>query len=54
MKAKWVKAAGLLAAGSLIFSVAYIDEKSGSKDGRAMRYLPEFLPHWADRLEIMQ
>ena len=34
MKAKWVKAAGLLAAGSLIFSVAYIDEKSGSKDGR--------------------
>ena len=36
MKAKWVKAAGLLAAGSLIFSVAYIDEKSGSKDGRAV------------------
>lgn len=36
MKAKWVKAAGLLAAGSLIFTVAYIDEKSGSKDGRAV------------------
>jgi cell wall-associated NlpC family hydrolase len=36
MKAKWVKVAGLLAAGSLIFSVAYIDEKSGSKDGRAV------------------
>mgnify|MGYP002770792248 FL=1 len=36
MKAKWVKAAGLLAAGSLIFSVAYIDEKSGSKDGCAV------------------
>ena len=36
MKAKWVKAAGLFAAGSLIFSVAYIDEKSGSKDGRAV------------------
>ena len=36
MKAKCVKAAGLLAAGSLIFSVAYIDEKSGSKDGRAV------------------
>ena len=36
MKAKWVKAAGLLAAGSLIFSVAYIDEKSGSKDGRVV------------------
>ena len=36
MKAKWVKAAGLLAAGSLIFSVAYVDEKSGSKDGRAV------------------
>ena len=36
MEAKWVKAAGLLAAGSLIFSVAYIDEKSGSKDGRAV------------------
>ena len=36
MKAKWVKAAGLLAAGSLIFSVAYIDEKSGSKDGHAV------------------
>ena len=34
MKAKWAQESGLLAAGSIIFSVAYIDEKSGSKDGR--------------------
>jgi len=32
MKAKWVKAAGLLAAGSLVFSAAYIDGKPGVKD----------------------
>ena len=32
MKAKWVKAAGLLAAGSLVFSTAYIDGKPGVKD----------------------
>ena len=32
MKAKWVKAAGLLAAGSLVFSVAYIDGRSGVKN----------------------
>lgn len=32
MKAKWVKIAGLLAAGSLVFSVAYIDGRSGVKN----------------------
>ena len=32
MKAKWVKAAGLLVAGSLVFSAAYIDGKPGVKD----------------------
>ena len=32
MKAKWVKTAGLLAAGSLVFSVAYIDGRSGVKN----------------------
>ena len=32
MKAKWVKTAGLLAAGSLVFSVAYIDGQSGVKN----------------------
>jgi len=32
MKAKWVKTAGLLAAGSLVFSAAYIDGKPGVKD----------------------
>lgn len=32
MKAKWVKAAGLFAAGSLVFSVAYIDGRSGVKN----------------------
>ena len=32
MKAKWVKVAGLLVAGSLVFSAAYIDGKPGVKD----------------------
>ena len=32
MKAKWVKTAGLLAAGSLVFSVAYLDGRSGVKN----------------------
>lgn len=36
MKAKWVKAAGLLAAGALVFSAAYIDGKSGVKDTQAV------------------
>lgn len=36
MKAKWVKAAGLLAAGSLVFSAAYIDGKSGVNDTHAV------------------
>ena len=38
MKAKWVKAAGLLAAGSLVFSAAYIDGKPGVKDTQEVMY----------------
>lgn len=36
MKAKYVKAAGLLAAGSLVFSVAYMDGRSGVKNEHAV------------------
>lgn len=64
MKAKWVKAAGLLAAGSLVFSAAYIDGKPGVKDtqevmaestdSRYMKCLRGCLPHWQNRWKIIQ
>lgn len=59
MKAKWVKAAGLLAAGSLVFSAAYIDGKPGVKDTQEVMAestdsLRGCLPHWQNRWKIIQ
>lgn len=64
MKAKWVKAAGLLAAGSLVFSAAYIDGKPGVKDTQEVmaestdsqihEVSAGCLPHWQNRWEIIQ